>query len=70
MQKRRQKDFKRQKIVGDYKKAMYSRHSREAAYMNSQYLKQHAQDLGKFKTDRILPWREEVSMKPHQYLKS
>ena len=56
--------------MDDYKKAEYSRHSSAVTYVNSQYLRQDAQDLCKLEPDKILPWRVEVSVKSHHYLKS
>jgi hypothetical protein len=39
---------------------MFSGHSRVVTHTNSQQLKQHTQDLGKLKPDKVPVWRGEV----------
>lgn len=51
--RKRQKDYKSQKVIGDSRKTGSSRHSQTGEYRNSQGLGQNSKELHGFKPDRV-----------------
>lgn len=56
------------KTMNESQETVSSGYSRKVVHMDSQQLKQHAQDLCKVMPDKILLRKEEVGIKCHPYL--